>query len=207
MESLDYWRLCDEFTVIQAALLLAGEDPASTQHYIGDWEPDKRPVGYEAAKAAISNAVLSKKLAASIQLEQSYQTWDNIAQCMFHHEGGEPDWGKTTVCLNDLRHWLGSRGLKTGFFFPDGEDKPDYLDPKHTRYAPKLAAAVNAWLALEDNTSVKGKSPKQALSRWLREHAAEYKLSDEEGKPNETGIEECAKVANWKDKGGAPKTP
>ena len=41
--------------------------------------------------------------------------------------------------------------------------------------------------------------------KWLREHAANYKLSDEEGKPNETGIEECAKVANWQDKGGAPK--
>jgi len=34
-----------------------------------------------------------------------------------------------------------------------------------------------------------------------------YTVSLEEGKPNETGIEECAKVANWQEKGGAPKTP
>lgn len=54
---------------------------------------------------------------------------------------------------------------------------------------------------------LKGKSPKQALSKWLREHAAEFGLSDEEGKPNETGIEEAAKVANWQPGGGAPKTP
>ena len=59
---------------------------------------------------------------------------------------------------------------------------------------------------MSDETATKGKSAKQALVKWLREHAAEYKLSDDEGKPNELGIEECAKVANWQEKGGAPKT-
>jgi hypothetical protein len=51
-----------------------------------------------------------------------------------------------------------------------------------------------------------GKHPKGALSKWLREHAAELGLSDDDGKPNETGIEEVAKVANWQPGGGAPKT-
>jgi hypothetical protein len=32
--------------------------------------------------------------------------------------------------------------------------------------------------------------------KWLREHAADFGLTDEDGKPNETGIEEAAKVAN-----------
>jgi hypothetical protein len=45
------------------------------------------------------------------------------------------------------------------------------------------------------------------LLKWLREHAADFGLSDEDGKPNETGIEEAAKVANWQPGGGAPKTP
>jgi hypothetical protein len=62
-------------------------------------------------------------------------------------------------------------------------------------------------MAMGDEVSQSGRSPKQTLVKWLREHAALYKLSDEEGNPNETGIEECAKVANWQDKGGAPKTP
>jgi hypothetical protein len=43
--------------------------------------------------------------------------------------------------------------------------------------------------------------------KWLREHAAEFGLTDDDGKPNETGIEEAAKVANWQPTGGAPKTP
>jgi hypothetical protein len=32
-------------------------------------------------------------------------------------------------------------------------------------------------------------------------------LVDKQGKPNGTGIEEVAKVANWQTDGGAPKTP
>jgi hypothetical protein len=43
--------------------------------------------------------------------------------------------------------------------------------------------------------------------KWLRENASEFGLSDDDGKPNETGIEETAKVANWQPGGGAPKTP
>jgi hypothetical protein len=94
--------------------------------------------------------------------------------------------------------------MTTGFFFHGSAATPDYLDPKHPRYAPKLAAAVRAWSSVSDP---KGKTPKAALTRWLRENSAAYGLSDEEGKPNELGIEECAKVANWQPGGGAPKTP
>lgn len=81
---------------------------------------------------------------------------------------------------------------------------PGYLDPSHPRYAPKLAAAVHAWLAADDSA---GKTPKQALSKWLHDHASEFGLVKETGEPNEQGIEECAKVANWRTDGGAPKTP
>ena len=57
MEGLDYWRLCDELSVIQAALLIADCDPSIDAKYIENWDADKRPVGYEAAKTAISNAL------------------------------------------------------------------------------------------------------------------------------------------------------
>jgi hypothetical protein len=97
--------------------------------------------------------------------------------------------------------------VKSGFFFPEAGSTPDYLDPLHPRYAPKLAAAVQAWLAAERESALAGKSPKQALITWLRVHAVEFGLTDDDGKLNETGIEEAAKVANWDKKGGAPKTP
>jgi len=67
-----------------------------------------------------------------------------------------------------------------------------------------LAAAVSAW---ENAKVTPGKSPKSQLQKWLREHAAEFALTDEEGNLNQQGIEEVAKVANWQPGGGAPKTP
>lgn len=118
----------------------------------------------------------------------------------------EPDWGKTTIERIHLQEWLIRNGILTGYFFPDSIEIPDYLNQSHSRYAPKLAATIHAWLAFNEAEG-KGKSAKQFLMKWLRENAAHYRLSDDEGKPNETGIEECAKVANWQDKGGAPKTP
>lgn len=203
MESLDYWRLCDELTIIQAALLVAGEDPSSDQSYVEGWSPEKRPDGYEAAKAAITRALLNEVIKGKIIPLSEY----DINGHFIGNLEGTIDIGESIVEVKSLRDWLFKRGFKTGFFFPEDNHLPDYLDRNHPRYASKLAAAVNAWLSMEDEELLGGKSAKQALAKWLRENAADYRLSDADGKPNETGIEECAKVANWQEKGGAPKTP
>jgi hypothetical protein len=58
MQGLDYWRLCDEMSVIQAALLVAGQEPSADAQYKAENSPhDRIPVGYEAALVAISNAL------------------------------------------------------------------------------------------------------------------------------------------------------
>ena len=207
MEGLDYWRLSDELNVIQAALLIVGEDPAQFQEWVDGWKPEERPIGYDAARTALTHAVHSGRLPATKVDHEAYQQWDGVNDEMVGCTPDEADWERTIIKVEDIRSWLASRGFSRGFFFPSSADAQDYLDSNHTRYAPKLAAAIGAWLAIDSESALQGKSPKQSLMRWLREHAAEYKLSDDEGKPNETGIEECAKVANWQDKGGAPKTP
>jgi hypothetical protein len=43
-------------------------------------------------------------------------------------------------------------------------------------------------MELEDESLLRGKTPKQALMKWLREHAREFGLTDDDGKPNETGM-------------------
>jgi hypothetical protein len=192
LSSLDYWRLCDELNIIQAALLVVGEDPASPEDY---------PSGYEAAENAISKALRGGRIKGRLVPEYKYDLNGN----------SEPidrsiDLRESTVDVTSLREWLASRGISSGFFFAREPSQPGYLNPEHPRYAPKLAAAVTAWQSFEE-LPVSGRSPKQALSKWLREHAAEFGLSDDEGNPNETGIEEVAKVANWQLGGGAPKTP
>ena len=66
MDALDYWRLCDELSVVQAALLIVGEDPAESQEYIARWQPEDRPKGYDAVKTALINAIKRKQLRADI---------------------------------------------------------------------------------------------------------------------------------------------
>jgi hypothetical protein len=201
-DRLIYWRLCDELTVLQAAMLIAGLDPADElklDHL--DW--DQNIIGLDAAKAGIGNALRNGAIKGRLHLR--YVNNPNVPpeSPMAEHI----DFANSRVEVNSLKAYLSGRGLKTGFFFPEGSDFPDYLDPTHPRYAPKLAAAVLAWKATGDDATTKGKTPKQALIKWLREHASEFDMTDDDGKPNETGIEEAAKMANWQPTGGAPKTP
>jgi hypothetical protein len=201
LDSLDYWRLCDELTIMQAALLIIGIDPSSENGcYCEGHDLHLRPIGYEAAKAAISNA-----LQKQVILGEHVPLYDSD----INGYQGEPlpnttDLGRSMVKVDSLRNWLAQRGFSSGFFFPAVTNDPDYLNKSAPRFAPKLAAALSAWLAVTDPGK---RSPKQALEKWLREHAAEFGLVDEDGNPVNTAIEECSKVANWSQGGGAPKMP
>ncbi len=218
MEGLDYWRLCDELSVIQAALLIIDVDPAGTQEYVADWTADKRPMGYDASLAALTHAILAGRLKATIRRgawERGYNEDPSVDESEGRDGRGrqiifktDPDWSLTTITVDDLRIWLRGRGIKAGFFFPEDSDSADYLNPADLHYAPKLAAAISAWEAVKkDPLATRGKTAKQAIVIWLRRHADRYGLTKEDGSPNEQGIEEVSKIANWDTKGGAPKTP
>jgi hypothetical protein len=203
LKGLDYWRLCDELSVVQAALLIVGQDPAGMQEYVNTNQPGDRPSGYDAAKTAISNALRSGAIAGRIGPIYEYDI--NGSTCGVIEDSIDP--ANSRVEVASLRNWLAGRGFRSGFFFPEPSYSQDYLDPRHPRYAPKLAAAVQAWISMGSESVIEGKSPKQRLAKWLREHATKFGMTDDDGKPNETGIEEAAKVANWQPIGGAPKTP
>lgn len=211
MENLDYWRLCDELTVTQAALLIIGEDPSDgSDGYILNWQPDDRPKGFNAVFSALKVAITSNAIKSKVVhsgeivhfirdgIERSDWVRDNI-----------PDWNETTVPVDDLKRWLSWRGMRPAFFFPTKKEDRDYLDSGNQFYAPKMAAAVKAWESVVNNPDyLRNKTPKQALEKWLREHAAEYGLlKKDDGTHNIQGIEQIAKVANWKPEGGATKTP
>jgi hypothetical protein len=74
---------------------------------------------------------------------------------------------------------------------------PQYLNPAHDHYSPRLAAAVRAWEAVGGRV-ING-IVKQALSEWLTQHAGEF------GKLSAEAIKQCAYVANWKTTGGRAK--
>jgi len=161
-DSMEYWRLCEELTVCQAALLAIGENPshwrkisrASTEHL---------PTPYEAMATAIQNALRSGRIKGTLENETEYGP-----------SGPEPVFGTVDVHtsrveVESLKDWLIARDHHRGFFFKVQTNKtPDYLNPEHPRYAPKLAAAVRAWLAVSESP---GKTPKQVLKKWLSENA------------------------------------
>jgi hypothetical protein len=189
----------------------------------------------QTALAALKNAVNSGKLKARLIFSADPRYVGGIDNSMLLYRNGVdfslfddsltgcefiiksiPDWDKTLIGRDDLSEWLESNGMKTGFFFPDSTDAPDYLDPKNSRYAPKLAAAVRVWQAMEDENLRRGKNPFSAMEQYLESRYKEYGLFHEKdnqkngtvaGDINKTAISEVAKVANWQPGGGAPKTP
>jgi len=60
MNGIDFWRLSDELTIIQAALLICGIDPAGKEHSIE--RQSKRPRGYDAIKHALLISYNNKSL-------------------------------------------------------------------------------------------------------------------------------------------------
>lgn len=198
MENLEYWKLCDQLTIVEAALLLVGVDPSSEAGmFCESRDSYERPGGYDAAKNAIAAGLRARTIKGRLL---TMNEGDGI-----HPLADYPvDVTQSTVEVQSLRSWLANRGIKSGFFFPAAVGAPDYLDPGNPRFAPKLAAAIQAWQAVTDPN---GKHPKQAVIKWLREHATRLGLADDQGRPNETAIEEVAKVVNWQPGGGAPRTP
>jgi len=199
-DNLDYWRLCDEISLHQAACLIIDINPSGQEGAnCATWQVHEQPYGYHAALTGITNALKRGVIKGKISYEKLYDI-----------NGNPYDENKdsiliqvSTVEVESLKEWLLSRGFRKGFFFPKPINATDYLDSNNPRYAPKLALAVEAWLAVTDAGK---KSPKQALEKWIRENASRFGLVDEVGKPIEIAVEECSKVANWKPSGGAPSS-
>jgi hypothetical protein len=196
MDSRDRWKLADELNVYQIALLIVGRDPGEFEHvYYQNWDTDLQS---EAAPYlnAIKNAVRGGRIKAELSRDGGYN-------------GGQAiDWSESVIDIESFRDWLRSRNYSDGFFARNEAGVDGLLDQSGSFYAPKLAAAVRAWTEVtSDPTALNGKTPKKALEIWLRKHAGQYGLTLRDGNPNEQGIEEISKVANWKPTGGAARTP
>lgn len=196
----DFWRLHDAYSILQAAALVAGLSPSDIQFDQDDspFMPDNpdhdedwpsRSSSFTAAYSAITTAVQLGKLVSRSRYGKS----DNSTHP-----------ANSLILVDDLKEWLREKRLRPGFFFDRREETPNYLDKRHPRYAPKLAAAIRAW---EEVGDVEGTSVKDALKKWINEHAVEFELTKENGVAPRQTVEEIAKVANWQREGGAPRTP
>jgi len=199
------WHVFSEYTGAEIAALSAGVDPEFIERAHYSLMDFKAGVPETLVKQANSELFL---LARAI--EKGAVTAD-----VKRDLNGSPVYTQSKITREAIIGWLKARGMTTGFFFPEASDTPadhpatstpEYLNPDHPHYTPKLAAAVKAWQALAGR-EVERKSVKQTLEAWLSERAGELGLLKEDGNPNCTALDEIAKVANWNPKGGAPKTP
>lgn len=212
MEGLDLWRLCDKLNIVQAALLIVGCDPSGAYADVEFRTVMERPAGYEAAKTALVAALRQGRINGKF-----------VRELVIDPDGREFEVRQDSVDpvasvleVPSLKDWLAQRGFRSGFFFPSATQASDYLDPNHPRYAPKLAAAVKVWRAMDDENLLKGKGTVAAMEQWLESRYRELGLVHEKDNPkngtkagdvNRSAISEAAKVANWQPGGGAPKTP
>jgi hypothetical protein len=195
MEAIDLWKLHGEFSVYQTAMLSIGQVPEERS---GTLEQGLVPT-YNAVEKLLLANIGNKELNAELQ----YFSYEGVGE--MHTE---IDIYATRINRKDIITFYKKIDFFPEFFFSAQLNSRGYLDSKNEFYAPKLAAAVAAWEAVTSNESLlSGKTPKQALEKWLHENAALFSLIREDGSPNEFGIEETAKVANWKPEGGVAKTP
>lgn len=189
MKAIDYWRLCDQLSVRQAALLVMGEDPGD---YMRHHEVEKP---YDAIVQAMNMALVARPSVLKGEPVHNEYGFDAI---------------ESLVDVASLKQWLLEKGIRTGFFFPDGAENPDYLNIDHPLYSPKLAAAVSAWVAVTGDKRYinNGKSPKANIENWLTANAEKFGLVSEDGEINNTAIkDQISKVVNWSLRGGSPTTP
>lgn len=196
MDNITHWKLAEELNVRQAALLMIGLDPSKFDFSIDD-KPTIQPTGYGAFVTALKNAIPNKRIEARI----SYYEQSNFESII--------NWEDTVLSVESLKQWLIEKDINDLFFNVGGELKEfNFMDEDHPQYSPKMAATVSAWMAVTENPELlKGKTPKQAVEKWLRENAGKFGLTKEDGKLNESAISEICKIVNWNPQGGVAKTP
>jgi hypothetical protein len=196
MDRIDRWKLADELNVFQIALLITGYDPSDFDDNKYDRWPEHIKRDAAAYLTAIKNAATKQKIEFT---EVKYGGYNGEE---------ETDWYRSLINIDSLCDWLRNRNFIDGYFFSIQGDSAPLSNKTGAFYAPKLAAAVRAWNEVTSSPeALNGKTPKKALEIWLRKHANEYGLTNKDGNPNELGIEEICKVANWKPSGGASPTP
>lgn len=187
-------------------------------------EDAQAPAGFDAAFAAMRAAILKGNLKAQLTYPQDRRsfatdglriiTTADLSRVTINGADGslpgghiltfqrEPHWGASMLDVDDLKAWLRSRGVTTGFFFAKAEAAPaDFLDPEHERFAPELALAVSAWTGLADQPSFK-RGVKAAIEAWIAANPDAWR-GDEPA--SDSAKERIATVVNWKPKGGMPK--
>ena len=193
----EFWKLCESYTLLEAALLILDIDPEGNENIE---RKSEKPKGLAAILASLNSAVKNGTLEADEPSPSAKEMLAGNKQYLI-------------IDANNLKDWLRTKNFTTGFLF-DNKDlpirTPDYLNKDHPNYAYKLAAAVRAWEAVSTDKKYQnnGRRIKTNLVNYLKSHASNLDLLKQDGEINNTAIEEqIAMIANWEPTGGISKTP
>ena len=218
MENMDLWSLSDELSILNAVYLMIGEDPSDYPYFVMKDFDHAIPNGFRPAFDAMTSAIKSGRLKATIchnvyiaDKDIYGITYPSINQSSIEaiFQGKEqeetvnvdlePNWSKSTVAVDDLKQWLKSKGVTTGFFFPDADFSSQADFDTSAINAPELKIAFETWRKLQDKNnwpdSYRGEkgtervsTPKQAILGWLQQNHTD--LANE-------AVDRISKVVDW----------
>jgi len=196
VEILDYWKFCDDYSIMHAALLASGHVPSDVEDQNDELLNRDFP-GYVPVRTALFNAVITERI-SEVKI-----VYDNEIDSKFDNI----DLRKTMIKSDALDQYFKDRGHSCLYFARNVSIDVSDNKFKAKFYSAKLDAANKAWSAVTSNPgSFERISPKQALREWLEANADQFGLIKKDGTLNDLGIEDVAKVANWKPVGGATPT-
>jgi len=234
LSNLDYWRLADELSVVDAAILITGNDPSGTERVQEGFNYDlvqrTNYVGYEAAFKSLRNAILTNKLSAAVAFpvverndfgdepepKRKFTAVLRVGTVLFQNRSLNYDNHDSLVFLQAEPDWSQTTvdvssiksWLRNRGVFPDfffPSGNPDsIMNKEHPRYSAKLACALAAWEAVK--FSSKNKTPKQTIEAWVMANGVRFGLQGKDGTVPGAALEEVSKVVNWQPQGGAART-
>lgn len=208
MPEIDHekWKQYQQLTVDEAMNLISGFEPG-THRFCGVKESEMPPHAVPIYRALVRDF---KEFKITMHISGERVDWDSICRLVHPDEFYNPYsswWATALLQVADIKDWLRRNSFPSNFFDTDSTHRPAYLDNTlEDGFSPKLAAAVLVWEHFyhEPDNILSGKTLKTQMKQWLTEKSTELGLLVK-GEPNGQGIEEIAKIANWKPEGGAPK--
>lgn len=228
LSSMDLWRLSSDYSVVDAAILITGNDPAL--NFEERWRRvESKSKGFEAAYTSLRNSILTNKIPAQLVYGTEKEIYgDELYVSIANKETVEtlrgsmsyikssgwekrdfrillyPDWNNTLISKDNLKEFCSSMGIYPRFLFPKGREE-GVMDKENERYSKKLACALAAWNNY-DPSRYRVSSIKEGIKKWVKANAVTYDLLNESGDVPNDVVEQIATIVNWNTKGGAPKT-
>jgi hypothetical protein len=144
-------------------------------------------------------------------------TWSRLVSLFVEPDPIEPSYYSLLVNKVDIYHWLLLNDIDipknlTLWVSLNGQSVnpkkysaimqlknntiPNYLNCDDKNYSPRLAAAVNAWIAISETAKTETRfTPKQQAIKWLEKTSHQFN----NGKPlSKDAIAKIAQLVNWK---------